>query len=176
MDAQRGKVRRGIYRGRSSSAVRIPVVRFMAVHSLSVMQCGRAARHERVQKPGNGRMDFAASWVLFILSQRRRVRKEIFCGACGKMKFLRCRRQSDGLPRQLRGSPFPPVSAGRALRCVMPRRPPLWPPPRLSALPVRPFVRLPPAARPRSGAAPPCRRRAPRGRAAAVSYHHPRNR
>ena len=58
MDAQRGKVRRGIYRGRSSSAVRIPVVRFMAVHSLSVIQCGRAARHERVQK-----LEMAA-WVL----------------------------------------------------------------------------------------------------------------
>ena len=91
---------------KSSSAVRMPVVRFMAVHSLSVMQCGRAARNERVQKPGNGRMDFAASWVLFILSQRRRVRKEIFCGACGKMKFLRRRRQSEGLPRTGRGSPF----------------------------------------------------------------------
>ena len=100
---------------KSSSAVRMPVVRFMAVHSLSVMQCGRAARNERVQKPGNGRMDFAASWIVFInpisqLSQRRRVRKEIFCGACGKIKLLRCmrkmkflrrRRQSDGLPRQL---------------------------------------------------------------------------
>lgn len=106
MDAQRGKVRRGIYRGRSSSAVRIPVVRFMAVHSLSVIQCGRAARHERVQK-----LEMAA-WVLRFHGFYSFYRS---AAACTRKLFTNS--PDDASPL------FPPRHRRACAGCVTPARP-----------------------------------------------------